>query len=150
MRQQPLLHADHENDRELEALDHVQRDQRDALAVLVVGVDIRDQRNLGQEILQALSRIAVVEAFGEPAKLVQVLHARLALWRAVKVVPAQVHDLDHLVDQLARPEHSHGRADRLDLGPESLQGGDRDLGHARHAAGIDKDRHDVRFAVPRE
>ena len=40
MRQQAFFHPHHEHDRKLEALDHVQRDQRRALAVFVVGVDV--------------------------------------------------------------------------------------------------------------
>ena len=64
VRQQALLHSNHEHDRELQALDHVQSDQRHTLAVLVISVDIGDERDLGEEVLQALSGLAVVEALG--------------------------------------------------------------------------------------
>src|SRR4029077_13266948 len=88
VRQQALLHAYHEHDRELQALDHVQGDQSHALAVLVVGVDVGHKRDLGEEVLETLGGISVVELLGQSAQLIEVLDPSLALWRAVEVVAA--------------------------------------------------------------
>jgi hypothetical protein len=49
VRQNSLLHADHEHRRELEALGGVQGDQRDGVGLLVVFVDVGDQRNVFEE-----------------------------------------------------------------------------------------------------
>ena len=56
VREQAFLHAEHEDDGELEPLDHVQRDQRHPLRPVVHGVDVAHQRHVLEEGLQALAR----------------------------------------------------------------------------------------------
>ncbi len=150
VRQQPLLHADHEDNRKLQALDHVEGDQRRALAVLVVGVDIRDEGHLGEKIFEALRGVAVVEAFGKAAELVEIFDPCLPLRRAVEVMPAQVHHLDDLVDQLARAQDAHGRAHRLDLRAKTEQRSQRSLRHTGNSRRICEQSHDVGFGLSRE
>src|SRR5439155_3501932 len=113
----------------------------------VVGSDAGARRNLGEETLEALRRFAVVEALGQAAELVQVFDPRLALRRAVEVMSAEAHDLDDMVDQLARPEHAHGRPHGLDLGSEAQQWTDRGLGHARNPRRVREDGKDVRIGT---
>ena len=56
VREEAFLHAEHEDDRELEPLDHVQGDQRHPLRPVVHGVDIAHERDVLEEGLQAFAR----------------------------------------------------------------------------------------------
>ena len=67
--------------------------------------------------------------------------------RPVEVVAAQVHHLDDVVDELARPQHAHRCPHRFDLGTKTLQRAKRGLRHTRHAARLGDDRQDVRLAL---
>ena len=121
----------------------MQRDQGHALALLVVGVDVRDQRHLGEEILEALGGVAVVEVLGQAAQLVQVLQPRLALRSPVLVIELEVHDLDHMVDELAGSQDAEHGAQRLELRAETLQRRDRGPRQAGDARGVGEQGEDV-------
>jgi len=54
VRQQALFHPHHEDDRELQPLDHVQRDQGQPRLALVEAVDIADQGGVLEELRQCL------------------------------------------------------------------------------------------------
>src|SRR5262249_133341 len=122
MGKQALLHDDHEHDRELEALDHVKRDQGDTFFVFRIGVDIGAQRYLSQERLQRLGPVGLrVELFGQTAQLAQVLHPGVALRGAVGIVAVQARALDDVLDQLTGRQCAERRPHRLELLPEALQ-----------------------------
>ena len=56
MRQEPLFHPHEKDHGKLEPLDHVQSDQRHALAAVVHGVNVAHQRDIFQKCLQAFTR----------------------------------------------------------------------------------------------
>jgi len=65
-------------------------------------------------------------------------------------VLAQAHDLDHMVEQLARAQHSHHRAQRFELGAEFLERFDRRPRQAWHPGRIGQQREQIGITFARE
>ena len=69
MREETLLHAEHEDHRKLKALDHVQGNKRHPLRSLLQAVDVAHQGDILEERLQTLARRQAVVLRGQTAKL---------------------------------------------------------------------------------
>ena len=100
MGKQALLHPQHEDDRELEALDHVQRDQRHPLGAIVHGVHVAHQRDILQEGLKPFSGWQPVVLRGQATELEHIAPAflpfRTAFLDVALVRAAQQQQVDHL------------------------------------------------------
>ena len=79
MREEPLLHADHEDDRELESLGRVQRHERHAVVLDIGIVDVGDERELREEGLEVRVLLRLLEVARDADELLEVLDARLVL-----------------------------------------------------------------------
>ena len=102
VREDAVLHPDHEHDRELEALGVVQRHQRHEALVVAQRVDVGDQRDLLQELAdRALLGQRVVLA-RDPHELLEVLQPPLRLDRPLGLERVEVAGLaQQLVQQVA-------------------------------------------------
>ena len=113
VREEPLLHADHEDDRELEPLGVVQRHQGDVRALDVERVLVGEERDLLEErVERGLLLAPFLVLARDPDQLLEVLDPALRLERAL--------GLEH-VHVAARREHllEQGRGPRLGrLGPQ--------------------------------
>ena len=132
VREQALLEARDEHDRELEALRGVERDQRDRVGLALVRVLVGDQRRLLEQPVQRVVRRQVVVAGRHLAQLEQVRPAVLALLGAVGEHRPVAGRLEDLVEQLGerqhadpRPQPAHERGELRDRGPDARAPGPR-------------------------
>ena len=104
VREHPFLAADDEHDRELQPLGAVHRHQNDRILrrlVLVHGVDIGDERQVGQEGDERLVVVALLELHRHGQELLDVLYPRLGLQRVLTLQLDRIfRQLQHLLRQL--------------------------------------------------
>ena len=130
MRQQALLHPDDEDDRELQPLGGVERDQGHPVGQLVELVLVADQRHLLQEAGEALRRGDLVELGGVVAQLEDVGPALLAVIGPVLDGRLQAGALERRVeDRRGRLGGGHGHQPAHEIGEA------RPAGRARAAPG---------------
>ena len=94
-----------EDDRELEALGRVERDQRDRVGVALVGVLVGDEGGLLEQPVEGVVGRQVVVAGGHRAQLEQVGPALLAVLGAVREHRPVARRLQDLVEQLGQGQH---------------------------------------------
>ena len=115
VREEPLLHADHEDDRELEPLGVVQRHQGDVRALGVERVLVGEERDLLQErVERGLLLAAFLVLARDPDELLEVLDPALRLERAlglehVHVAARRERLLEQALRAQTRPPRPAGR-----------------------------------------
>ena len=131
MGEHALLHADEEDDRELQPLGRVQRDQRDRLGRALHFVHIGDEGHVLEEAGEvgrlAAGRVLVLGHDG--AQLEHVLQALLAALVAIAQVVHVAALLEHVVEQVREGAVALG-AHGLDGMDEAADGGGRAGGDA--------------------
>ena len=101
MREEALLHADHEDNGELEALGRVQRHERHAVVLDVGVVDVGDERELREEGLEVRVLLRLLEVARDADEFLEILDARLVLRLLVGFELREVaRVLEHLVDEI--------------------------------------------------
>ena len=138
MREDAVLHAGEEHDRELQALGGVQGHQRDDALVLVGDlVGVGDQRDLLEEVGERAVGRGLLELAGHRDELREVLHPGLVLRVGARAQLGEVaglleHRLEHRgrtgagLDQRAQLVHQRGEA--VDLGQRPGREPDRLVG----------------------
>ena len=109
VREQALLEAGDEDDRELEALRRVERDQRHRIGVALVRVLVGDEGGLLEQPVERVVGRQVVVAGRDEAQLEQVRPALLAVLRAVREHRPVAGRLERLVEQLGEGQHADPR-----------------------------------------
>ena len=105
VREEALLQPGDEDDRELEALRRVERDQGDGVGVALVRVLVGDERRLLEQPVERVVRCQIVVPGRDRAQLEQVRPAFLAILGAVGEHRAIAGRLECLVQQLREGQH---------------------------------------------
>ena len=133
VREEALLEPGDEDDRELEALGRVERDQRDGVGVALVRVLVGDERGLLEQPVERVVGRQVVVAGRHRAQLEQVRPALLAVLGAVGQHRPVAGRLEGLVEQLGQGQHADPRPQPPDEDREVGQGVPRPRREARRA-----------------
>ena len=118
MREDALLHAGHEHDRELEALHGVERDERRGRRRLLPLVLVGHERDLLEERRQLLVERKRDEFLREAAQLEHVRVTLLALLSAVLEIGPVAGAADDLVDELRQLALAHVEPQALEKASE--------------------------------
>ena len=122
MREEPLLHADHEDNRELEAFGRVQRHERHAVVLDIGIVDVGDERELREEGLEVRVLLRLLEVARDADELLEVLDARLVLRFLVRLELIDVTRLlEDPVDEVVELHVHVGVHEVEDEGREELE-----------------------------
>ena len=105
VREEALLEPGDEDDRELEALRGVERDERHGVGVALVRILVGDERRLLEQAVERVVGRQVVVAGRDRAQLEQVRPALLAVLGAVGEHRAIAGRLEGLVEQLGECQH---------------------------------------------
>ncbi len=106
VREEALLEAGDEHDREFEALRGVERDERHRVGVALVRILVGDEGGLLEQAIERVVGRQVVVAGRDRAQLEQVRPALLAVLRAVGQHRAVARRLEGLVEQLGEAQHA--------------------------------------------
>ena len=114
VREEALLEAGDEHDRELEALGGVERDERHRVGVALVRVLVGDEGRLLEQPVERVVGREVVVAGRDRAQLEQVRPALLAVLGAVGEHRPVAGRLERLVEQLGQAQHADPRPQPAD------------------------------------
>ena len=131
MREDPLLHPDHEDALELEALRVVERHERDERLTVAQRVLVGVERDLLEEVREARLGRGGLVLLRDADELAQVLHPALRLDRPLGVERIEIaRVLEHALNDLRDGELARGGLQRLEQRPEPLHVAERRAGDA--------------------